>query len=144
MGPNENEPILEVTDRRRVSPEGEAAAPPETAAPEAPQEAGDTDAPFEAVPADEETAGELPSMDVYGLLRTTIGLLANGAWAWIGLTPDPFTGEMKKDLTQAKIAIDSVAFLVGQLEPTLTTEERQELRNLVSMLRVNYVQQSAP
>ncbi len=59
-----------------------------------------------------------------------------------GADPQPVPGEMERDLAQAKIAIDTVAFLVGQLEPHLSAEERREMQNMVSMLRINYVQQS--
>lgn len=121
------EPILEVTDKRRVHLEDEPAAP-----------AGDT----LTAPADEETAEALAAMDVWGLLQTTVGLLASGAWGWMGLTTSPFTGKMEKDLPQAKVAIDTVAFIVGQLDPHLPDDQRREMQNLVSMLRVNYVQQT--
>ncbi|HEY3265607.1 MAG TPA: DUF1844 domain-containing protein [Armatimonadota bacterium] len=122
------EPILEVTDKRRVhSDEAPAAEPPETVVTAA---------------ADEDAAGELAAMDVYGLLKTTVSLLASGAWAWMGLTPSPFTGEMGKDLPQAKVAIDTVAFLLTQIDAQLTIDERRDLQNLLSMLRVNYVQQN--
>ncbi|HEY3414832.1 MAG TPA: DUF1844 domain-containing protein [Armatimonadota bacterium] len=89
----------------------------------------------------DEGAPQMPPIDVYGLLKTTVSLLSNGAWAWMGLTPSPFTGEMDRDLDQAKVAIDSVTYLVAQIESHLDDESRREMQNVVSMLRVNYVQQ---
>lgn len=133
------EPKIEFTDKRRVRPDDVA---PEGEPPHAEPEPETPAAATTTAPADEDSAQELPSLDVYGLLKTTIGLLANGAWAWMGLTHNPFSGEMDRDLAQAKIAIDTVAYLVGQLDPHLTDEERRELQNLVSMLRINYVQQT--
>lgn len=122
----ESDEKIEVTDKRRVHLD----ETPETAAEEAPDTTVD------------EAANSLPPMDVYGLLKTTIGLLSSGAWAWMGLSPNPFTGQMERDLEQAKVAIDTVAFLVDKIDPSLAEDERRDLRNTVSMLRVNYVQQS--
>jgi hypothetical protein len=120
----DSDEIIEVTDKRRVNADG---APHEPAASE--QASADEDGP------------PMPPMDVYGLLKTTISLLSNGAWAWMGLTPSPFTGEMERDLAQAKIAIDSVTYLVSQIEAHTDEASRREMQNVVSMLRVNYVQQ---
>jgi hypothetical protein len=68
-------------------------------------------------------------------------MLSNGAWGWMGLSPNPFTGEMERDMAQAKIAIDCVTYLVAQVDPHLEEADRREMQNVVSMLRVNYVQQ---
>lgn len=127
----EEEPTLEVTDRRRVAAERHEASEPAEAPAETP---GETPG--------EDTGPPMPPMDVYSLLTTTIALLSNGAWGWMGLTPNPFTGEMEKDLPQAKVAIDTVAFLVDRVEPRLSEAEQRDMRNLLSNLRVNYVQQS--
>jgi hypothetical protein len=48
---------------------------------------------------------------------------------------------MEKDMPQAKTAIDTVAFLVDQVEPRLSETDRRDLRNMLSNLRLNYVQQ---
>lgn len=140
----EEDQTLEVTDRRRVHMNGEEA--PDSAT-EAPMDTpGAAAAPEGAAgsEAEEDASMPFPPMDVYALLKTTIGLLSNGAWAWMGLSPSPFSGQMEKDLAQAKVAIDTVALLVNQVDPHLTDEERRDLRNTVSMLRVNFVQQSTP
>lgn len=135
------EPTIEVTDKRRVrldAEDGDPATPEPAPEPPTTDPPGDADASSDG----EDLTGSLPAMDVYGLLQTTIGLLGNGAWAWMGLTHNPFTGKMERDLAQAKIAIDTVAFIADQLDPHLPEEERRELRNTVSMLRINYVQQT--
>jgi hypothetical protein len=118
------EESFEVTDKRRVHLDTDS-APLEAEAVEDPGEAGPS----------------LPPMDVYALLKTTIGMLSNGAWGWMGLSPNPFTGEMERDMAQAKIAIDCVTYLVAQVDPHLEEADRREMQNVVSMLRVNYVQQ---
>jgi hypothetical protein len=122
----ESDETIEVTDKRRVHLHDGAEAPAQT----------EPDASVE------EDGPSLPAMDVYGLLKTTIGLLSSGAWAWMGLSPSPFTGQMGRDLDQAKVAIDTVAFLVDKVDSGLTDDERRDLRNTVSMLRVNFVQQT--
>lgn len=137
----EDEPTLEVTDRRRVAAEEESAAPPADAGtPE--QEPAGADPPAKQAAEDAGDEAPMPPMDVYSLLTTTIALLSNGAWGWMGLTPNPFTGAMEKDLPQAKVAIDTVAFLVDRVAPRLSDAEQRDLRNLLSNLRVNFVQQS--
>jgi hypothetical protein len=115
------EPTLEFTDKRRVHlPDEPANAEPVAAEPIVSKPEPQTPLePTTTAPADEETAPNLPPLDVYGLLRTTVGLLSEGAWAWMGLTPNPFSGRMDRDLAQAKIAIDTVSFLVEQLDPRL-------------------------
>lgn len=90
----------------------------------------------------EETAG-LPHIDVYSLLRYFIGLLGTYAWQWMGLMKDPVTGQMEKDLAQAKIAIDSIRTLMTQLENKMDESERRELKDLIGNLQINFVQQSA-
>jgi hypothetical protein len=128
----DEESPLEFTDKRVRDTPDEAGPPPADAAP---------------APAADETPAEtaedepLAAMDVYALLTTTISLLSSGAWAWMGLTASPFTGKMEKDMPQAKTAIDTVAFLVDQVEPRLSETDRRDLRNMLSNLRLNYVQQ---
>ena len=124
---------FEVVDKRRVHPDDVTEEPAGEAAPPEPA--------METAPTDEETAGTLPVMDVYNLLSTTVQLLTNGAWAWLGLVPNPFTGNMDRDLSQAKVAIDSVQFLARQLEGRLSESDQRDLRNLVANLQMNYVQQ---
>jgi hypothetical protein len=129
----DEESPLEFTDKRVRDAQDEAGRPATDAVP-APEAAD--------LPPDETAEDEpLAAMDVYALLTTTISLLSSGAWAWMGLTASPFTGKMEKDLPQAKTAIDTVAFLVDQVEPRLSETERRDLRNMLSNLRLNYVQQ---
>jgi len=86
----------------------------------------------------------LPPLDIYALLRYCIGLLHGHAWQSMGLVVDPATNKTSKDLDQARIAIDCVAFMVEQLEAKVDDQERTQLQSLLSDLRVNFVQQSKP
>lgn len=85
-------------------------------------------------------AGELP--DVYAVLALFLGELRNLAWLRMGLVANPGTGQIERDLPQAKVAIDTVAFLAQQLEPTVAPQERLPLRALVSDLQINFVEQT--
>jgi hypothetical protein len=90
---------------------------------------------------------QVPTLDAYSAVRWCIAFLTAQAWQWMGLVADPASGQVRKDLAQARLSIDSVAGLVnalasppglGRIEPA----ERRELENLVSNLRLNFVNQS--
>jgi hypothetical protein len=84
--------------------------------------------------------GELP--DVYSVLALFLGELRNLAWLRMGLVANPGTGQIERDMAQAKVAIDTVAFLAQQIEPYMPAQERLPLRALVSDLQMNFVEQS--
>ena len=141
---SEDEPggSFTVRDRRRFlseeassdAPEAEAAAP--TPVQTAPPEETFEDEDDLGIPGD----GSLP--DIYTVLAMFLGELRSLAWLRMGLVANPGTGQIERDMAQAKIAIDTVAFLAQQLEPTVAAEERLPLRALVSDLQINYVEQS--
>ncbi len=88
-------------------------------------------------------AAEKPvSVDVYTILRISIAQLAAMAWQMMGLQPDPFTNTVRKDTTQAKIAIDSAAALVDQLKPHIHGQEGRDYQTLLTDLRLNFVSHS--
>ncbi len=95
----------------------------------------------EAAPEAEQEAAA-PEITVYGLLRMSVGMYAQQAWIHMGLRMDPSTQKTEQNMPLAKVAIDTVAFVVEQLQPDLTPEEKRELDSLVADLRINYVQQS--
>ena len=84
-----------------------------------------------------------PPVDIYSLIRSFIGILGSQTWQWLGLLKNPSTGELETDLQQARIAIDTIAALVKQLEAHLSSAEQREIQNALSDLRMNFVQQSA-
>jgi hypothetical protein len=157
--PDEPEEGFTVRDRRRFSVEdadsntsaadstAKVSAPnPEPSAPsvefvsEGSAPASDTYGEGEYLSDDAQDAGQLP--DVYSVLALFMGELRNLAWLRMGLVANPGTGEIERDLPQAKVAIDTVAFLATQLEPLVAPEERLPLKALVSDLQVNFVEQS--
>jgi len=137
----EEEKEFEVIDKRKVKmdSEGNVAAEPPAASPAEPEEPAGA----EQEPQEQEEFAGFPPADVYGLLKSFIGLLGAYAWQWLGLMKNPVTGNIGQDLTQAKIAIDSISLMMGQLEGKLAESEQRELQGLLADLRMNFVQQSA-
>ncbi len=136
---------FEVRDRRRVKPDSD----PSAEAPEAVDEvvaeeldADDDDAHFDFGEDDAPDGGPLPSFKVSDYLQMSIGMLAQKAWVGMGLVPDPATGSVAADLSEARLAIAVIGDLVKHLDPQLAGPEKRELQNLVQDLRLNFVRQS--
>lgn len=122
-------------------PVGEAeAATPEKPAEEAVEEAAPDEEGAEAPP--EPGAAEVPEITVAALLRGTVELLAVQAWQHLGIQVSPQTGELRKDVPQARLAIDAASAILEKLQPHLTEDERQQFEALLANLRINYVQRS--
>ena len=154
---NEAENDFKVVDRRKSSGRKKSAAKtdaapqeketPEETPPAEPEQETTPEEPQQEEPGPEEAGPEepseqLPLLDAYSSLRWCIGLLSAQAWQWLGLTADPASGAVNKDLDQAQLCIDSVAALVEKLAPKVEPAERRELETLVSNLRLNFVNQS--
>jgi hypothetical protein len=152
---------FEVVDKRRVSadappPETGAESPPDaTAAPEEKQTAAESGATAGAADAatgageagteeeeDMGPEGAMPDMDAVGLVSLCVNMLHEVAWVKLGLVPSPMTQKIEKDLGQARLAIDCAADLVRHLESQVDANTRRDLQNLISTLRMNFVQQS--
>lgn len=131
-------------DRAEPQEEGGEASEepePEEAEPE-PSEPAATEE--QAAPPEEaeEEEGAAPEISVYNLMRMSIGMYAQQAWIHMGVRMDPSTQKTEQNMPLAKVAVDTVAFLVDQLQPDLTPEEKRGLQSLVADLRINYVQRS--
>lgn len=85
---------------------------------------------------------DVASLDTYVLLRLFINILGAKAWQNMGLRVKPGMDEVEKDMGRAKIAIDSIAFLIDRLEPHIQEDERSSLRNLLADLQINFARQS--
>ncbi|MCB0824578.1 MAG: DUF1844 domain-containing protein [Armatimonadetes bacterium] len=81
-------------------------------------------------------------IDVHSVLAIMIEQMAEIAWQKMGLRPDMITNEIVTDYGQAKVAIDTVAYLADQLLPKLEDSDKRQIQNLVTDLRMNYVQKS--
>lgn len=84
--------------------------------------------------------GDIP--DVREYMVEFLMMLRSLAAIRLGLIPNPANGRPEKDLEQARIAIDTITFLVQQLEPSIAPQERLPLRAMVSDLRLRYVEET--
>jgi Domain of unknown function (DUF1844) len=106
-----------VTDRRGRS------EPPDAAVPPPPPRATDEPEPGPA-------AADLTSLFV---------MFATSALIALGESPDPVTGRVRKDLAQAREAIDLLILLRTKTEGNRTSEEERVLSQLLYDLQMRFV-----
>jgi hypothetical protein len=138
---DEPESGFTVRDRRRVHAEP---APEPTLAP-APTPLPTPESVEEAAPAleyDGAEGAENGPPDVYSLQLLFLREMQTLAYLWMGLIPDPTTGQTVEDLQQARTAIDTAAFLASQLEAVVSPEERLPLRAMIQDMQVQFVERS--
>ena len=82
------------------------------------------------------------ALSVYQVLRIFVGMLSEQAWINLGLRMAPGATETEIKLTEARISIDTLRFVRGQLDADLQDAEKRELDNLISSLQLNFVQKS--
>lgn len=113
-----------------AEPEAEAAEPPaEECAPE----------PCECAA---EEAVEAAQIDMYAILRMVFGMCVEQAWVHLGLQLAPGAKETKADLAQARLAIDTIAYIKDALGDNLVAEEQREVEQILATLRMNYIQRT--
>lgn len=135
---------FKVVDKRRVRADaasGEDASVESAGEQEAGAAAEEPEKPAEemAEGAGAEERIPLPDLSVTEVLLSFIGMLQGFAWQKMGLRANPATGKVETDLPQARIAIDTVQFMVGQVEPQMPETEKRELRRVVMDLQMNFV-----
>ena len=131
-------PSPEDTDSKNSQtpdPEGPASTGPEA---DAPPEASEAPAEEQA----ERPQEELRPLDIYTVLRFSIAQLEAVAWQMMGLQADPITNQTRKDIEQARVAIDATTALVEKLLPHLQGQEARDYQNILTNLRLNFVKQS--
>jgi len=84
-----------------------------------------------------------PEMRTEDALRFAISLFTDLAWINMGIRANPATNETKTDLGQTRLAIDAIGALVQLTEGRLDPREVREMNNLLSTLRLNYVEKAA-
>jgi hypothetical protein len=133
---------IEFVDKRRFKPEDVQAedAPPEPEGAPEPETASEPEPEAEEQPEAETERAE--PLDVYSLCKWFITMLSGNAFVWMGLVKNPGTGRVEKDLAQAKIAIDLCEHLAKHVQDKVDADEKQRLDNLLSDLRINFVNQS--
>jgi hypothetical protein len=144
QAPQEDAPAFRVTDRRRVgreeSPEtaGVRESPP-TTRPEPPASARAEPAATEGAEGREH---EIPDVGTPDLVRLFIAELHTRTLIHLGLIPNPVTRLVTADLTAARLAINCLAALIGELTPSVPPDERDELQQVLTSLRLHFVRQS--
>lgn len=79
---------------------------------------------------------------VYDILMVMADQLAAVAWQKLGLQPDPFTGKVEQNLSEAKVAIDVTTHLASFVQPRLDEADQRQMHNLIRDLRINFVEKS--
>lgn len=82
---------------------------------------------------------DIASLDTYSLLGLFVGVLAEKAWQTMGLRTKPGTDKIETDFDQARVAVDTVAFLAEKVSSRLPDDEKRRLEGLVADLKLNYV-----
>ena len=80
--------------------------------------------------------------DIVDIVESMISVLAGEAWKYMGLVVDPVTGQLRRDLERARLAIDCVDALFKNLDPFLDEDKKRRIRTVLSDLRLNFVGQS--
>jgi hypothetical protein len=78
----------------------------------------------------------LPASD---LLTSFMSLLAMKAWEGMGLVPNPLTNKTQKNMDDARLAIDAYAAVFELLRSRISEQPRREMENLLTTLRLNFV-----
>lgn len=76
---------------------------------------------------------------VKDIMIITMLSLEGKAWAYLGLIGHPETKKIKKDLNEAKLAIDAIDALFKLTEPLLSNEEKKDIQTRLTNLRLNFV-----
>lgn len=140
-----SEPSFRKVDKRHSATDQANGPPAEEGTEEAAESAPDTgESPDEEVPEETAAAAEaegvsLAELSVYDTLRFVLGLLMQQAWIHLGIQLAPGADDLKEDLPQARVAIDTLDFIVEKLQPELSDSERSELSTVLANLRLNYV-----
>lgn len=127
---------------QKVAGEGFQVLDHEEPEPSAPEESAEQTQDDGGQGADSALGGEpeqAAPIDVYSVLRLSVAQLAGVAWQMMGLQPDPFTNQVRKDMAQARVAIDAAAALVEHLKPHLQGRESRDYDTLLTDLQLNFV-----
>jgi len=76
---------------------------------------------------------------VKDILLMTLYSLEGKAWAYLGLVAHPETKQPKKDVTEAKLAIDTIEALYKIIKDKLSSDESKDLEVRLTNLRLNFV-----
>ncbi|MBI2252407.1 MAG: DUF1844 domain-containing protein [Armatimonadetes bacterium] len=95
------------------------------------------------IPSETKMPESMLPQDIYELIRFFILTLAGQAWTYLGLMPNPKDNAIAKDLIQAKLGIDCINLLYKRLEEHLIDNEKNEFKELINNLELNFIQQQS-
>lgn len=132
--PREGETPGETPEESAARPEsapgaGEPGQPGAEAAPDAGGGSGPQAVPLAALPASD-------------LLMSFMSLLAMKAWEGMGLVPNALSNKTEKNMDDARIAIDAYAAVFEVVRSRVEEQPRREMENLLTTLRLNFVDKS--
>ncbi|MCD6310729.1 MAG: DUF1844 domain-containing protein [Candidatus Eremiobacteraeota bacterium] len=104
---------------------------------------GKKEEPTPEEPLQKEKIAAMIPRDVFDTLRAMYSLLASQAWIFMGFVMNPVEGKITKDITQARLAIDTIDFMYPRLEPNLDDREKREMKNILDNLKLNFIQVSS-
>ena len=78
--------------------------------------------------------------DIETVLKLFANLLSENSWRNLGLVADPVTGEAKKDLKRAKVAIDTIDFIAKKLEEI--DVDASDIKVFLTQLQINFIKKS--
>ena len=85
----------------------------------------------------------LAALTTSDLVHSFLSLLALKAWEGMGLVPNAVTGKTQKNLDDARLAIDAYAAVFEILRSHIDEGPRRDMENLLTTLRLNFVDKSA-
>jgi len=125
-------PVVDKRAARAAEPEGEQQGGAAQGEGQPGSEGAAGEQPIDERASTGEADGERPEpaepTNAYALLLWVVGLLYQQAWINLGLMADPATGQVTRDLEQARAIIDCVEFIAKRLEGHVEAQEARELR----------------
>jgi len=84
----------------------------------------------------------LAALSASDLLSWVLSLLAAKAWEGMGLVASPLTSKVEKNLDEARLAIDAYAAVFEVVRARTEESPRRAMENLLTTLRLNFVEKS--
>jgi len=78
---------------------------------------------------------------VMDYIYLTLLSLETKAWAYLDLVAHPETQKHKKDLNEARLAIDAIDALYKSVEEQLDSEQKKDVQTRLTNLRLNFAKE---
>jgi len=84
----------------------------------------------------------MPADEIHPHLRHLFAQYEMLGMIWLGKLPDPATGQTHRELPQVRAVIQFFEMLEAKTRGNLTPAEEGELRRVLTLLRLNYVEEA--